>query len=80
MADHSTVSGMAALSICEALMLALNDANVLPEAEIMGVLQDAALTHQQAEGSDADLERHRAAADLINRIISGGNSVRRRAR
>jgi len=58
-------------------MLALNDANVLPEHEIMGVLKDAAMTHEQAEGSDADLERHRAAADLINRIISGGNSVRR---
>jgi hypothetical protein len=68
---------MAALSICEALMLALNDANVLPEHEIMGILKDAALSHEKAEGSDADLERHRAAADLINRIISGGNSVRR---
>jgi len=77
MADQSTASGLAALSICEALMLALNDANVLPEHEIMGVLKDAAMTHEQAEGSDADLERHRAAADLINRIISGGNSVRR---
>jgi hypothetical protein len=76
-AEQSNVSGMAALSICEALMLALNDANVLPETEIMGVLRDAALTHDQAEGSDAELEKHRAAADLINRIIAGVNSVRR---
>jgi transposase-like protein len=57
--------------------LALNDANVLPEHEIMGILKDAALSHEKAEGSDDDLERHRAAADLINRIISGGDSVRR---
>jgi hypothetical protein len=33
---------MAALSICEALLLALNDAKILPEDEIMGVLGDAA--------------------------------------
>jgi hypothetical protein len=68
---------MAALSICEALMLALNDANILPETEIIGLLKDAALSHEQAEGSDAELEKHRAAADLINRIIAGVKSVRR---
>jgi hypothetical protein len=68
---------MAALSICEALMLALNDANILPETEIIGLLKDAALSHEQAEGSDAELEKHRAAADLINRILAGVNSVRR---
>ncbi|MCM2561278.1 hypothetical protein M8756_00500 [Lutimaribacter sp. EGI FJ00015] len=70
--DHS---GMAALSICEALLLALNDHDVLPEHEIMGVLRDAAETHEKTTGPDA--ETHRAVAELINRIISGGNSVRR---
>jgi len=69
---------MAAISICESLMLALNDANILPETEIRGVLRDAAATHEKAEGSAADLEMHRAVADLINRIIAGGNPVRRR--
>jgi len=58
-------------------MLALNDAHILPETEILGVLRDAAVTHEKAEGSDADLEMHRAAAALINRIIAGGNLVRR---
>lgn len=58
-------------------MLALNDASILPETEIIGLLEDAALSHEQADGSDAELERHRAAADLINRIIAGVNSVRR---
>ncbi len=78
MAQHNTHSGMAALSICEALLLALNDAHVLPENEIMGVLKDAAATNENAEGSEADREMHRAAAALINRIIAGGNSVRRK--
>lgn len=76
MHDH-TYSGMAALSICEALLLALNDAGILPEKKIMGVLNDAAATHENAVGSEADVERHQAVAALIRRIIAGGNSVRR---
>ncbi|WP_373054778.1 hypothetical protein [Thioalkalivibrio sp.] len=72
--DHA---GMAALSICEALMLAMNDHKLLPEAEIVGVLEDAAATHENASGSDAEERTHRAVAKLINRIIAGGNSVRR---
>lgn len=76
MHDH-TYSGMAALSICEALLLALNDAGILPEKKIMGVLNDAAAIHENAVGSEADVERHQAVAALIRRIIAGGNSVRR---
>jgi hypothetical protein len=70
-------SGMAALSVCEALLLALNDAGILPEKEIVGVLTDAAATHENAVGSAADVESHQAAAALLRRIIAGGNSVRR---
>jgi hypothetical protein len=77
MPDQSNYSGIAALSICEALMLAINDHGILPEHEILGVLQDAAAAHENAVGSDADREMHAAVAGLINRIISGGNSVRR---
>lgn len=78
MSDNDTHSGIAALSICEALLLALNDARVLPEREIMGILQDAAASHENAKGTtEADVEMHIAVATLINRIIAGGNSVRR---
>lgn len=77
MSDHDTHSGIAALSICEALLLALNDAQVLPESEIMGILKDAATSHENAVGTEADLEMHVAVATLINSIIAGGNSVRR---
>lgn len=75
--DHNTHSGMAALSICEALMLALNDAQILPEAEILGVLKDAADGHGNIEETDVDFEDHQAVAILIRKIIDGGNSVRR---
>ena len=69
-------AGQAALSICEALLLALKDRALLPEHEILGVLRDAAATHENAVGTELGTERHRAVADLINAIIAGGNSVR----
>ncbi len=77
MKDEQTHSGMAALTICEALLLAMNDACILPETEIMGILKDAATTHEGATGSETDVEMHKGAAALIRRIIAGGNSVRR---
>ncbi|KJZ21541.1 hypothetical protein [Tritonibacter mobilis] len=77
MSMASEHAGLAALSICEALLLAMNDHGVLPEHEIMGVLRDAAATHENAVGTEHEMQRHRAVADLINAIISGGNTVRR---
>ena len=77
MAECSTSSGVAASSICEAPQIALNDAKVLPENEIMGVLKDAATANENAGGSDIEIKNHKAVAALINRIITGGNSVRR---
>ncbi|PLL10622.1 hypothetical protein C0V75_20065 [Tabrizicola sp. TH137] len=71
-------AGHAALAICESLLLALNDRNILPEREIMGILQDAAAAHELAPPGDGLEDMHIAAANLINRIIAGGNSVRRR--
>jgi len=72
--DHS---GIAALSICEALLLAMNDHKLLQEREIVGVLSDAAATHENAVGTESEMETHQAVAGLINKIITGGNSVRR---
>lgn len=72
------VSGTAALSICESLLLALNDRNVLPEHEIVGILRDAAAAHSNDAGDDGKAELHSAVAALINGILAGGNSVRRR--
>ncbi len=77
MTEHNNHSGMAALTICEALLLAMNDHNLLPENEIMGVLRDSATSHENGVGSESEMETHRAVAALINRIIDGGNSVRR---
>ncbi|MEO3414960.1 hypothetical protein AAFO92_09915 [Roseovarius sp. CAU 1744] len=77
MSTASEHAGQAALSICEALLLAMNDRGLLPEHEIVGVLRDAAATQENAVGADLEMENHRAVAELINAIITGGNSVRR---
>lgn len=67
---------MAALSICEVLLLALNDAGVLEEKEIIDILTDAAAAHEIA-AAGGDVINHKATAALIRQIITGGNSVRR---
>lgn len=75
-------SGLAALSICEALLLAIYDHKLLPETEIIGLLRDAAATHENAAritGAEArNVTLHEAAATLINRITLGGTSGSRR--
>lgn len=71
------VAGSAALAICESLLLALNDHNILPEREIVGILQDAAAAHSDPHGIDGQADLHREVAALINGILAGGNSVRR---
>ncbi|MCC1482706.1 hypothetical protein J1C52_13720 [Roseibaca sp. Y0-43] len=71
------IAGTAALSICESLLLALNDRNILPEKEIIGILKDAAAAHEFVPDSE-NSETHAAVAALINAILAGGNSVRRR--
>jgi len=73
------VNGTAALAIVESLMLALNDRDVLPEREIMGVLHDAITAHENeltAKGGDAPLSKE--VVVLIKKIIASGNSVRRK--
>jgi hypothetical protein len=77
MAAVRDVAGTAALAICESLMLALNDRKILPEPEILGILEDAAATHENAPPGDGAEAMHVAVAELIRKIISGGNSVRR---
>ena len=71
------VSGMAALAICESLLLSLNDRKIIPEREILGILEDAAAAHENVSEGDGNAELHKAVAALIHRILAGGNSVRR---
>ncbi|MCV2874562.1 hypothetical protein OEZ71_19860 [Defluviimonas sp. WL0050] len=76
MPDQKDCSGIAALSICEAILLAMSGHKLLPEREIVGLLRDAAATHENAVGTTREIEIHRAVADLINRIAAGDSVLR----
>jgi len=69
-------AGAAALSICESLLIALNDLKIINDKDTRAVLTDAAETHRLAMPGSHKPEEHRAIADLIDRIVEGKNSVR----
>ncbi len=77
MSSVADIAGTAALTICESLLLALNDANILPEHEIMGILRDAAAAHEHGPQAGKSAELNKEVAALIHKIINSGNSVRR---
>jgi hypothetical protein len=70
-----TAPGLAALSICESLLIALSDLKIMDPKETAGVLKDAATAHRHAGGVGDDAAMHREVAAIIERIIAGGNSV-----
>lgn len=72
MSDIPDVAGTAALSICESLLRTLNDRNILPSPEIVGIMHDAAAAHENHPADDGQIGLHDAVAKLINDII--GNS------
>lgn len=78
MSNASETAGLAALSICEALLLAMSESGLLSGQEIVGVLRDASATHENAFGDERELARHRAVAGLINAISIDGSLSRQR--
>lgn len=69
MTDRDAIGGMAAFSICESLLLALRDRNLLSRSEVRGLLADAATAHDEAAALGVDAARNRAAAALIQAIV-----------
>lgn len=70
-----TASGIAALAICESLLIAMSDLKIMGASETAGVLKDAASAHRNAGGAGHEAALHREVAAIIERIIAGGNSV-----
>jgi len=71
------VAGAAALSICESMLIALNDRKILEDKDARDVLADAALSHRSAAPESPNPELHLAVAALIEKIMNGENSIRR---
>ena len=52
--DYQTASGLAALSICESLLVSLRDLEIMGEKEVVGILKDASAAHRNAVASAQD--------------------------
>lgn len=63
--DHNSVAGIAALSICESLLIALVELKIITEKEGRSVLLDAAESHRKAIPDAGGAKEHRAVAELI---------------
>ena len=73
----SSASGLAALSICESLILAMGDLKILREKDAIDVITDAASAHRGAGTTPKDIALHAEVTSILDRIVAGGNSVRR---
>lgn len=75
MAAQGDAAGLAALSICESLMIALVEKGILEVEEARSALEDAAAAHQVLRSTDGDERPHGVAAELIERLITQMNAV-----
>jgi len=76
MTTNSNAAGLAALSICESMLLSLTDLKVIARTEAVSILEDASAAHRGAIAEAMAPRAHQDAADVIDRIIKGRNSVR----
>lgn len=70
-------AGVAALAICESLLLALGELKILRTKDANDVLEDAAAVHRDAAcGTGApDVGLHRAVAAIIDRMLAGRSAL-----
>lgn len=75
MAVQEDAAGLAALSICESLLIVLVEKGLIEADEARGALEDAAAAHQGAGRAGSLGPPHIMAAQLIERLITQVNAV-----
>ena len=75
-AQFHDADGSAALGICESLLLALTDRNILTDKDARDVLTDVLTSHAGAADDSRTPEKHRAVAEIVQRILDGKDGVR----
>jgi hypothetical protein len=68
--------GPAALGICESLLIALTDLQIISEKDARDVLADVATAHNEASTVSQTPEKHQAVIDIVERILAGKNGMR----
>jgi hypothetical protein len=75
-AHFNEAAGLAALGICESLLIALSELKIISEQEARDLLTDVAATHNEAALTARAPEKHQAVVDIIQRMLAGNNGVR----
>jgi len=75
-AEFKDAAGLAALGICESLLLELTDRNVIGEQDVRDLLMDVAATHQEAATTSHSPRKHEEVTGIIHRILAGRNGLR----
>lgn len=75
MTSSGTTLALAALALIESLILELRERELLGEAELSGLLDDAADAHARAAEEAGAAAYHRDVCEVINTLRGGGNSV-----
>jgi hypothetical protein len=68
MFPKEVASGIAALTICESILLALVDKSTITAAEAREILEDAASVHVNAAMLNCSPDMHQQVAELIGAI------------
>lgn len=68
-------TGIAALAICESLLLALSDLKIIGERETRGLLEDAAAAFRNGGASTQTTAIKLEVVAILERIIAGRNAV-----
>jgi hypothetical protein len=79
MTEHARIGeaeGMAALGICESLLLALTELKIISDQDARDLLTDVATTHNEAAADSRTPEKHQAVVKIVRRILAGKNGVR----
>jgi hypothetical protein len=75
-ARFNEADGIAALGICESLLIALTELKIISEKNARSLLIDVATKHNQAALAAQAPERHQAVVGIVQRILAGKNGVR----
>ncbi|GAB5468484.1 MAG: hypothetical protein Kilf2KO_15140 [Rhodospirillales bacterium] len=67
---------LAALSICESLIIALVEKGLLDPSELEEIVESARSSHLKAQPTDFSSGEHRQAAEILRRILANSNSIR----
>ena len=60
---------VAALGICESLLLTLIDLTIISDDHAHGLLTDVATTHEEEAAASPTPEKHRAVVDIVQRLL-----------